>query len=478
MIYYKFKSAKDTSQILFDGPSISVFDLKREIILRNKLGNGSEFDLAIYSEQSVEEGESVEYRNDDEMIRRATSIIAVRRPPYKPGKGTAVKYVADLNIAKRARRLEFPTKNEVTAKKLCLPTSPPKTPVDADADDITKIMAEQSADWNSTQERMSHATPAYNRRHKPVSVPEKPLPSGYVCHRCGIPGHWIQACPSLNDPTFQDKRNLKAPTGIPKSFLKKTDKRSSDDESNSVMVNANGEYVVVQPDNKSWETYQAKQIAGPSGSGYKKEWECEICGRWAKRATRTPCCKKLYCFRCIEHALVISDFMCPGCEEKEVLLDALVPDEEVRSQITERWESRNGNSVSPKSTEMKNVSVLGKRKSPEIEERNPSPKRSRSNTPTDQSPRTLTNDFSTTVNTVPPFMPTMPFFPYSDPFMMAAMGLMPSMPPMPPMPPAMAPTAPRSFNQGYNPTGNRKNNGFTRRHPAPRVQSRPCERKW
>jgi protein MPE1 len=281
----------------------------------------------------MDEGEPIEYRNDDEMIRRATSIIAVRRPPFKPGKGTAAKYVADLNIAKRAHQVEFPTKKDVPVTKPSPPTSTPEPPVGADADDVAKIMAKQHAEWNSTQEKMAHATPVYNRPKKPISVPERPLPSGYVCHRCGIPGHWIQACPTLNDPTFQDKRNLKAPTGIPKSFLKKTDKPSLDNESSGVMVNANGEYVVLQPDIKSWETYQAKQMAGSSGSGHKKEWECEICRRWAKRATRTPCCKKLYCFRCVEHALVVADFMCPGCEDKEVLLDALVPDEEVRSQV-------------------------------------------------------------------------------------------------------------------------------------------------
>lgn len=32
----------------FDGTHISVFDLKREIILNNKMGNGKDFDLSIY----------------------------------------------------------------------------------------------------------------------------------------------------------------------------------------------------------------------------------------------------------------------------------------------------------------------------------------------------------------------------------------------------------------------------------------------
>lgn len=32
----------------FDGTHISVFDLKREIILANKMGNGKDFDIAVY----------------------------------------------------------------------------------------------------------------------------------------------------------------------------------------------------------------------------------------------------------------------------------------------------------------------------------------------------------------------------------------------------------------------------------------------
>jgi protein MPE1 len=234
------------------------------------------------------------------------------------------------------------SKNDVTPEKRAPPASPPKVPVevdvDAEADDVTKIMAKQSADWESTQEKMAYASPVYYHRPK-KPVPKKPLLPGYVCPRCKIPGHRIRACPTLRGPSFrQDKRNTKAPTGIPKSFLKKIYEPSSDDESNRAMVTANGEYVLVQLHTKPWETYQATQTAG--SSGYKKEWECEICGNWAKSTTRTPCCKKLYCFQCVEDALVTSDFVCPGCEDKEVLLDGLVPDEEVRSQITERWERK------------------------------------------------------------------------------------------------------------------------------------------
>lgn len=54
--------------------------------------------------------------------------------------------------------------------------------------------------------------PNYN---SPWAVP----PPDYRCHRCGQPGHYIQACPTNGDDTFTSAR-LKKATGIPRSFLK------------------------------------------------------------------------------------------------------------------------------------------------------------------------------------------------------------------------------------------------------------------
>lgn len=38
----------------FDGTGISVFELKREIITINRLGDGTDFELAIYNEDTNE----------------------------------------------------------------------------------------------------------------------------------------------------------------------------------------------------------------------------------------------------------------------------------------------------------------------------------------------------------------------------------------------------------------------------------------
>ena len=53
-VFFKFKSQKEPSRVTFDGTGISVFDLKREIININHLGDGTDFELAIYNEDTQE----------------------------------------------------------------------------------------------------------------------------------------------------------------------------------------------------------------------------------------------------------------------------------------------------------------------------------------------------------------------------------------------------------------------------------------
>ena len=46
-VFYKFRSQRDESRVTFDGTGISVFDLKKEIILANNLGKANDFDLVV-----------------------------------------------------------------------------------------------------------------------------------------------------------------------------------------------------------------------------------------------------------------------------------------------------------------------------------------------------------------------------------------------------------------------------------------------
>lgn len=92
----------------FDGTGISVFELKREIILRSGLGDGNDFDLVICTDEGMKERRSplnprndqnktnneTEYDDDTVIIPRSTTVIARRMPPKIQGRGGAARYVS------------------------------------------------------------------------------------------------------------------------------------------------------------------------------------------------------------------------------------------------------------------------------------------------------------------------------------------------------------------------------------------------
>lgn len=53
-VFFKFKSQKEPTRVEFDGTGISVFELKRDIIVKSGLGDGTDFDLAIYTDDGKE----------------------------------------------------------------------------------------------------------------------------------------------------------------------------------------------------------------------------------------------------------------------------------------------------------------------------------------------------------------------------------------------------------------------------------------
>ena len=59
-VFYRWASRKDESRVTFDGTGISVFDLKREIILAVNLVKANDCDVHVY-DSSTKQGESVTY---------------------------------------------------------------------------------------------------------------------------------------------------------------------------------------------------------------------------------------------------------------------------------------------------------------------------------------------------------------------------------------------------------------------------------
>ncbi|KAJ7066569.1 DWNN domain-containing protein [Mycena amicta] len=365
-VFYKFNSQKNESRVTFDGTGISVFDLKRDIILANNMGKANDFDLYIF-----DAGSNKEYADDSEIIPRSSSVIVKRRPAARPGKGKASMYIAGAGnslptsepvsrgggpsgqpvswhkgaMSKRFDVKEEPQKPAVVAK--------PATGDDDEASAMAAMFQAQTANWEEAQEKMSHAQRIYNNSsrgtgfprggkpftpHQAPSQNERPLPASYVCYRCGKKGHWIQDCPTNNDREFDHRPRIKRTTGIPRSMLKAVENPNIAELGQGVMVTPDGGYVVAQPDSASWQ----KQVSRSKGLTAAEVRErlptdpslaCPIDHKLLRDAVKTPCCGTNYCEECIQTHLLERDFICPNCAKKIASLDKLNVDKPTRTRV-------------------------------------------------------------------------------------------------------------------------------------------------
>ncbi|KAJ3152353.1 hypothetical protein HDU86_005882 [Geranomyces michiganensis] len=369
VVFYKFKSAKDYDTCTFDGTNISVFDLKREILVAKKLGKGTDFDLAVFHAQTNEE-----YKDDMYQIPRNTSVLVSRQPASKPGKGTAQKYLTTsmptgaMMGGSRGRGAPMPavgppkhhSLNNRAPQKPTAPGEPPKTEVEGETEEdrIANMFKMQTEQWAETQDRMAFQKPIHRQypgggrgggyrgghqaaggdRPPPTGgadgnpnisrgwghgqdYEQRPPPPGYICYRCGQKGHFINNCPTIGEKEF-DRPKLKRTTGIPKIFLKVVDDKHAAE--GGVMVTQNGELVVAQPNDQAWADVAARNrnYLG-AGDVYEmapvpEELACAICKKLLRDAVQTPCCGTKYCDECIRtHLLENEDpdkrLKCPNC---------------------------------------------------------------------------------------------------------------------------------------------------------------------
>ncbi|KAH8988210.1 DWNN-domain-containing protein [Lactarius akahatsu] len=362
-VFYKFKSQKTESRVTFDGTGISVFDLKKEIILANSLGKANDFDLVVFDGSSGEE-----FNDDSQIIPRSSSVVVKRVPPTRPGKGKAAMYVAGPGATATPESRPTSTSGNTWSGKGStsrrfdkeapskLAATAPLQGLSGGKDDEAAAMAAmfqaQSANWEETQEKMSHQTRVYTnprgtsfgRGGKPFTPhhqqAEKPLPPSYVCYRCGQKGHWIQECPTNNDREFDNKPRIKRTTGIPRSFLKAVDNPGGARIGQGVMVTPEGGYVVAQPDSASWQRQTNKSKSLSEAEVRERPSKdptiiCSIDNRIFRDAVKTPCCGTAYCEDCIQTHLLEKDFICPSCASKVASLDKLAIDKPTRMKVAD-----------------------------------------------------------------------------------------------------------------------------------------------
>ncbi|KAJ1740386.1 Retinoblastoma-binding protein [Coemansia sp. RSA 989] len=367
-IQYRFRASKDYSTAVFDGLSISVADLKQDILREQKL-NPDDFDLIITNEQTNED-----YKDDTTLIPKNT-IVLVRRIPYT---GPKMSRMAAANARQQQQGSGFtgmaysgnqrPSGAPATGPgsqygyrgpqgvgiSINKANKPEQTndEVETDMNDpedaqIAAMLQQSNDQWMHQQSIMEMQRPVGRGgyRGRPPMRPEHrdPPPPGYVCHRCGMQGHWIYSCPTMNqaaDGTGKPgMHRVKRTTGIPKSFLQKVDNL---DEVGNALVTSDGTLVVATANEAAWKTAQRMSRAAVSaedidGSLVPEELKCNLCKKLARDAVKAPCCKTAFCSSCIESQLLepgLMHFTCPQCRS------GLVPDQlevakDIRGKVDE-----------------------------------------------------------------------------------------------------------------------------------------------
>lgn len=131
-----------------------------------------------------------EYDDDTSIVSRGTTVVARRLPASKPGAGRAARYVSGKMpvMAKNQHRIEA-TKSATPATSTSTTNGSSMNNVMSEEDKIAAMFAAGGEQWEQQQQQMANQKAIHRTGYqKPMAVPDKPLPNGYTCHRCGDKG--------------------------------------------------------------------------------------------------------------------------------------------------------------------------------------------------------------------------------------------------------------------------------------------------
>ncbi|XP_063760064.1 E3 ubiquitin-protein ligase RBBP6-like isoform X2 [Eleginops maclovinus] len=319
-VHYKFSSKLSYDTVVFDGLHVTLRDLKRQIMGREKLRAG-DCDLQITNAQNKEE-----FTDEDGSIPKGSSVI-VRRIPIIGGKSNSSKI-------RNVERSDTQTNSAFGAfKAMDDPNSSRALPfftkmanladVEGTEEDKIRVMMNQSA----------YDSMSYNK--KPCTV----LPANYTCYRCGGSGHHIRNCPSTGDKNQEAPVKIKKSSGIPRSFMVEVD----DPSVKGAMLTSCGRYAVPTIDAQAYAIGKKERPpfvprdrpeSVDEEDPVPEELLCLICLDLMSDAVVIPCCGNSYCDDCIRSALLDSDdHVCPTCSQSDVSPDNLIANKFLRQAV-------------------------------------------------------------------------------------------------------------------------------------------------
>nr|XP_026689737.1 E3 ubiquitin-protein ligase RBBP6 [Ciona intestinalis] len=336
-IHYKFSCSTEYKNVTFDGISLSLVDLKKSIMEKQKL-KSTEVDLQITNAQTLQV-----YKDDLALIPKNTAVL-VRRIPLGPVRDSKVYVV---------KRSEKGTSSSYSvASKSAQDTSSTQPKLSFEELAKTSNLAEANA---SEEDKIKAAIAQSTNEYDPANFVRPPRHGTYNkytsnnvgqtsimrCFRCNQMGHYSTQCslPKV-DPDRQPKVYRHA-TGIPRSHMVEVTQKSK-----GAMLTTDGKYVVPYMDKKGYEVGKKEKppfIPQSETKSIEDEEEdepipdeliCLLCKDLLVDAVVIPCCGNSYCDECIRNALLDSDdHQCPTCHKQNISPDSLIANKFLRQAV-------------------------------------------------------------------------------------------------------------------------------------------------
>ncbi|KAG8097719.1 hypothetical protein GUJ93_ZPchr0013g37593 [Zizania palustris] len=322
VVYYKYKSGKETFTVTVPHSFVSVSELKQLILTSGKHGRGRARSRGPREDIVISNAQTGQEFADESALIPQNSTVLIRR--------TAGQLSEKIVLFSSRKVIEDGT---VAPKKSVITESTSKSCSSAEVQDedaaISSVIDAAELKWEEksskqgqtggrfTLGRYGHGpvegeTPPPGYVCRSCGVPghliqhcqqeKKTPPSGYICYRCRIPGHFIQHCPTIVDPKFYDDKKYQSLAPAVSCPV---------DSIPSALVPAASVSVV---------------------DDLPAELHCRLCNKVMADAVLTSkCCFDSFCDKCIRDYIITQSKCICGVK---VLADDLIPNQTLRSTIS------------------------------------------------------------------------------------------------------------------------------------------------
>lgn len=336
VVYYKYKSEKETSSVPVPHSFISVSELKQLILTSDRhgrgrtRGRGPREDIAISNAQTGEE-----YADESTMIPQNTTVL-IRRTAGQLSEKIVLfssrKVIDDGSIASNKSVVTESTSKSCSSTEV----------QDEDAA-ITAVVDAAELKWEEQPYKRGQAggrfTSARHYGHGPWEG--QAPPPGYVCRSCGVPGHFIQHCP----------QEIKTPPPgyicyrcrTPGHFIHHCPTIGDPKFDNYKMSRSIAPVVSASPID-GIPSALAPAASVSVGDDLPAELHCRLCNKVMTDAVLTSkCCFNSFCDKCIRDYIITRSKCICGVK---VLADDLIPNHTLRSTISNMLTTRAGSAIS------------------------------------------------------------------------------------------------------------------------------------